>query len=362
VRQDLLHGRQVNIRQLEHRAPGWLCHLWIAANSHPAGFQPNRGQGRRGTVEGVTSSSVHADAPGHGSISGGIAGPLPLRIPSLMQELHDERLARAGVRLLLKRDDLINPDVPGNKWRKLKYNLAEAERSGHHTLLTFGGAYSNHIRATAAAGECLAFSTIGVIRGEEHLPLNDSLACAVRHGMRLTYLDRATYRHKDDPAAITRLRRTFGAFYLVPEGGSNALGVRGCAEIPAEINDDFEVICCACGTGGTLAGIALGLSPGQRAIGFPVLKNGGFLADEVSRLQREAAGREVGRWDIELGYHFGGYAKIKPDLAAFIADFNRHHGLLLNRIYVAKMMYGIIDLSSKGFFTNGSTVIAVITG
>jgi 1-aminocyclopropane-1-carboxylate deaminase len=292
----------------------------------------------------------------------GPAGSLPLRIPSPLQELYDERLARVGVRLLLKRDDLINPDVPGNKWRKLKYNLTEAERSGHDTLLTFGGAYSNHIRATAAAGERFGFATIGVIRGEEHLPLNDSLAYAVDHGMRLTYLDRGTYRHKHDPAVITRLRQAFGGFYLVPEGGSNGLGVRGCAEIPAEIPDGFDVICCPCGTGGTLAGIALGLRPGQRAIGFSVLKNGGFLAGEVIRLQREAADGEVSCWDIELGYHFGGYAKTTPELTAFIADFNRRHGLLLDRIYVAKMMYGIIDLSSNGFFASGSRVIAVITG
>jgi 1-aminocyclopropane-1-carboxylate deaminase len=287
---------------------------------------------------------------------------LPLRIPSPLQELADERLAGTGVQVLLKRDDLINPDVPGNKWRKLKYNLAEAGRSGHRTLLTFGGAYSNHIRATAAAGERFGFATIGVIRGEEHLPLNDSLAYAVRHGMQLTYLDRDTYRHKHDPAVIAPLRQAFGGFYLVPEGGSNGLGVRGCTEIPAEIPDDFDVICCPCGTGGTLAGIALGLRPGPHALGFAVLKNGGFLVDEVARLQREAAGKAVGCWDIELGYHFGGYAKSTPELAAFIADFQWRHGILLDRVYTAKMMYGIIDLARKGFFARGSTALAVITG
>lgn len=299
--------------------------------------------------------------PGSGSIAESV-GSLALRIPSPVQELRDERLAGAGVRLLLKRDDLINPDVPGNKWRKLKYNLAEAERSGHRTLLTFGGAYSNHIRATAAAGERFGFATVGVIRGEEHLPLNDSLAYAVRHGMRLTYLDRGSYRHKDDPAVIARLRRAFGGFYLVPEGGSNGPGVRGCAEVPAEIPDGFDVICCPCGTGGTLAGIALGLRPGQRALGFSVLKNGGFLAEDVTGLQQEAAGHNVGCWDIELGYHFGGYAKSTPELTAFAADFGRRHELLLDRVYVAKMMYGIMDLSRAGYFARGSTVAAVITG
>jgi 1-aminocyclopropane-1-carboxylate deaminase len=292
----------------------------------------------------------------------GHAGSLALRVPSPQQELLDERLADAGIRLLLKREDLINPEVPGNKWRKLKYNLAEAERSGHRTLLTFGGAYSNHIRATAAAGELFGFTTIGVIRGEQHLPLNESLSYAVQRGMRLTYLDRATYRQKHDPAVIDRLRKTFGDFYLVPEGGSNGPGVRGCTEIPAEIPDAYDVICCPCGTGGTLAGIALGLKPGQRALGFSVLKNGGFLTDEVRRLQREAAGHDVDGWDIELRYHFGGYAKSSPELSAFIGDFQRRHGLLLDRVYPAKMMYGIIDLAKTGFFASGSTVVAVITG
>jgi len=299
--------------------------------------------------------------PGPGGTAGH-AGLLALRVPSPQQELLDERLAEAGVRLLLKREDLINPEVPGNKWRKLKYNLAEAERSGHHTLLTFGGAYSNHVRATAAAGELFGFTTIGVIRGEQHLPLNESLSYAVQRGMRLTYLDRATYRHKHDPAVIDRLRKTFGDFCLVPEGGSNGPGVRGCTEIPAEIPDAYDVICCPCGTGGTLAGIALGLKPGQRALGFSVLKNGGFLTDEVRRLQREAAGHDVDGWDIELRYHFGGYAKSSPELSAFIGDFQRRHGLLLDRVYPAKMMYGIIDLAKTGFFASGSTVVAVITG
>ena len=213
-----------------------------------------------GTVETVTGNHAHVGATRGSTLEDD--GPFPLRVPSPLQEPHDKRLGDAGVRLLLKRDDLINPDVPGNKWRKLKYNLAEAERLGHHTLLTFGGAYSNHIRAIAAAADRFGFATIGVIRGEEHVPLNDSLAYAMSKGMRLTYLDRATYRQKRDPAVIARLRQVFGDFYLVPEGGSNGLGVRGCAEIPAEIPGDFNVICCPSGTGGTLAGPLAGALQG----------------------------------------------------------------------------------------------------
>jgi 1-aminocyclopropane-1-carboxylate deaminase len=288
--------------------------------------------------------------------------PIELRLPSPLVQLHDDRLARAGLRLFLKRDDLINPNIPGNKWRKLKYNLQAAREEGHQVLLTFGGAYSNHIRATAAAGYHYGFSTIGVIRGEEHLPLNPVLAVAADHGMRLEYLDRTAYRHKDDPALIASLRSRFGGFYLLPEGGSNALAARGCAQIPAEISQPFDVICCPCGTGGTLAGIAHGLAAGQRALGFSVLRGSEFLDQQVGELQRAAFGAISANWSIEHGFHFGGFARRKPVLDEFIADFADRHGLVLDWVYPAKMMYGIYALAERGAFAPGTAVVAVITG
>ena len=157
--------------------------------------------------------------------------PLTLRLPSPLETLVDERLATAGVEAMLKRDDLIHPDLPGNKWRKLKYNLRAAREAGHNVLLTFGGAYSNHIQATAAAGYYFGFSTIGVIRGEEHLPLNPILARAVRHGMTLTYVDRTLYRRKTDTEFVDQLHREYGDFYLIPEGSGNGHALRGCAEL-----------------------------------------------------------------------------------------------------------------------------------
>ncbi|HEV7899293.1 MAG TPA: pyridoxal-phosphate dependent enzyme [Planosporangium sp.] len=287
---------------------------------------------------------------------------IELRLPSPLVQPRDERLERRGVRLLLKRDDLIHPELPGNKWRKLKYNLARAGEQEHSTLLTFGGAYSNHIRATAAAGSHFGFATIGVIRGEEHLPLNPTLEYAVSRGMRLTYLDRCTYRRKHTPDVVDRLRREFGDFYLLPEGGSNELAARGCAEVPAEITEPFDVICSPVGTGGTLAGIAGGLTSGRRAMGFSVLRGGEFLATEVERLQRGAFGSVSGNWHIEYGFHFGGYAKRSAELDAFVADWAERHGTTLDRIYVAKMMYGIVALAQAGSFAPGSTVVAVVTG
>ena len=287
---------------------------------------------------------------------------LQLRLPSPLVQLDDERFTRRGVRLYLKRDDLIHPELRGNKWRKLRLNLTAAQEQGFSRLLTFGGAFSNHISATAAAGRYFGFETIGVIRGEEHLPLNDTLAAALDHGMELTYLDRGTYRRAMDYDILDGLRRRFGRCYVLPEGGSNALAVRGCREIPREIDVAFDLICCACGTGGTLAGIAGGLHAGQRAIGFSVLKGGEFLVDDVTRLQNEAFGTTTGNWSIETGFHFGGFAKRRPELDSFIGEFAVRHGFTLDRIYVAKMLYGLLTLTERGTFPPGTTVIAVVTG
>ncbi len=277
-------------------------------------------------------------------------------LPSPLVRLHDDRLGE--VRLFLKRDDLIHPDIPGNKWRKLKHNIPAAQAKG--TLLTFGGAYTGHIRATAAAGRLHGFRTIGVIRGEEHLPLNPVLAYAVEQGMTLTYLDRQTYRRKTEPEVVAALRDRFGDFFLLPEGGSNAEAVRGCSELPAEIGIDFDVIACACGTGGTLAGLSAGLKD-QRALGFSVLK-GGFLAGEVARLQRAALGTVRPNWTVTDEFHFGGYARRTADLDAFITDFDDRHGLRLDWVYVAKMLSGLYTLIDRGAFTSGTTVVAVVTG
>jgi 1-aminocyclopropane-1-carboxylate deaminase len=285
-----------------------------------------------------------------------------LRLPSPTQEITESRLDQAGVRLLLKRDDLIHPELPGNKWRKLEGNLEAARAGGHRRLLTFGGAYSNHLRALAAAGYHFGFDTVGVVRGEEHLPLNPSLAYATARGMRLAYLDRSSYRQKTDPDVIGGLRDRFGDFYLVPEGGSNALAVAGCTAIPAEVGERFDVICCPVGTGGTLAGIVAGLDTGQRAIGFSALKGGDFLHNDVARLLRDVQHLPGGEWRIETRYHFGGFARSTPQLDEFIIDFDRRHGILLERSYVAKMLFGVLDLADKASLSPGTVIVAVVTG
>jgi len=282
------------------------------------------------------------------------------RLPSPLQPIEDERFTRHGIRLLLKRDDLIHPDLPGNKWRKLAPNLRAA---GGRTLLTFGGAYSNHLRATAAAGRLLGFPTIGAVRGDElaDRPLNPSLSQCAADGMRLLFVDRATYREKDAPKvqeriltmASNRLGIEMGDVYVVPEGGSNALG--------RELRHLADVVAVACGTGGTLAGLAAGLGPGQSTVGFPVLK-GGFLGDAVTAFQREAFGGPAGDWSLDERFHFGGYARTSPGLDAFAEDFEARHRLPVERVYVAKMLYGLTALATEGAIPPGGTVAAVITG
>ncbi|MDT0453008.1 1-aminocyclopropane-1-carboxylate deaminase/D-cysteine desulfhydrase [Streptomyces hesseae] len=293
----------------------------------------------------------------------GAADPAALRpaLPSPLTELTDERFAERGLRLLLKRDDLIHPDLPGNKWRKLEPNLRAAAASGARTLLTFGGAYSNHLRATAAAGRLLGFGTIGVVRGDElaDRPLNPSLARCAADGMRLRFVDRATYRRKAEPEVLASLAPPDA--FVIPEGGSNAAAALGCTELGRELRGVADVVGVACGTGGTLAGLAAGLSAGQRAIGFPVLK-GGFLETEILRLQNEAFGGRRGAWTLDDRFHGGGYAKTSPELEAFAADFASRHGIELERVYVAKMLYGLTTLAQEGAFAPGTRVVTVITG
>ncbi|MFE9093747.1 1-aminocyclopropane-1-carboxylate deaminase/D-cysteine desulfhydrase [Streptomyces sp. NPDC007264] len=284
------------------------------------------------------------------------------RLPSPLREVADERFARHGVRLLLKRDDLIHPDLVGNKWRKLVPNLRAA---AGRPLLTFGGAYSNHLRATAAAGRLLGLATIGVVRGQELAgrPLNPSLARCAADGMRLHFVDRSTYRRVPDPATVAAVLRAADAeeAYVVPEGGSNADAVRGCRALGEELRGRADVVAVACGTGGTLAGLAAGLAPDQRALGVPVLK-GDFLARDTAALQARAFGGRRGEWGLDTRFHFGGFARTTPELDAFAADFGSRHGLPVERVYVAKLLYGLLALTEEGAFPPGTALAAVVTG
>ena len=287
--------------------------------------------------------------------------------PPLLQPLAHPAATAHGVRLLLWRDDLRHPDLPGNKARKLKYNLQQARIEGHSRLLTFGGAYSNHLAAVAAAGRLYGFATTGLVRGEAHHPLNPTLARCAADGMALHYLDRATYRRRAEPEFLADMQQQFGPTYLLPEGGTNALALRGVAELIAELRQhtDFDAVAVAAGTGGTLAGLTLGLAETNypaRAVGVAALKGGDFLRTEVDALTLAAAGTLLPGYELHTGYHFGGYAKLPAELRAFIQQFEATYGVLLDPIYTGKLLFGVLDLIEKKHFAPGSTVVVIHTG
>ncbi|WP_210462949.1 1-aminocyclopropane-1-carboxylate deaminase/D-cysteine desulfhydrase [Rufibacter roseolus] len=283
-------------------------------------------------------------------------------MPVLLQPLSDPLLTHKGVELAVLREDLLHPRIPGNKWRKLKYNLQAAQEGGCETLVTFGGAFSNHIAAVAAAGKEFGFSAIGYIRGEETLPLNPTLAFATGCGMQLRYLSRSDYRLRQDTRFQAEILKSAPKPYLLPEGGTNLLAVKGCTEIVTELTAPWDMLCVAAGTGGTLAGIVAGAAGKGKIIGFPALKGGEFLRDEVTELVQAYTGRTYHNWELQTGYHFGGYAKHTPELLAFIQTFHQRHDILLDPVYTGKMLFGVFDLIRQDYFPGGTRLIAVHTG
>ena len=279
-----------------------------------------------------------------------------------VQPLHDPLFTSKGVQVFLKREDLLHPTISGNKWRKLKYNLQAAREEEKDTLVTFGGAYSNHIAAVAAAGKEYNFRTVGYIRGEAHTNLNPTLSFAINCGMQLQYLDRETYRLKNTAAFTETLQHQHPNAYFLPEGGTNLLALKGCAEIIPEIPVAYDYVACAVGTGGTLAGLIAGLAGEKQIIGFPALKGGEFLKEDIKQLLNNYAGQEYTNWELQTAYHFGGYAKVKPELIQFIRYFKQQHQVQLEPVYTGKMLYGLYDLIRQDYFEPGTAVLAIHTG
>ena len=262
------------------------------------------------------------------------------------------------IRLFIKREDLIHPFISGNKYRKLKYNLKEAKRIESKSLLTFGGAFSNHIAAVAFAGKQNGFKTIGIIRGEELAEkalLNPTLQFAKDNGMLFYFISRELYRNKTSIDFKDDLKNKFGDFYLIPEGGTNKLAVQGCEEILTEEDYQYNYICCCVGTGGTISGLINSSQSHQKILGFPALK-GDFLSREILKFVK------TNNWELISDYHFGGYAKINESLIAFINRFQSDHNILLDPIYTGKMLYGIVDKIQKNQFEKGSKILAIHSG
>ncbi len=269
-----------------------------------------------------------------------------------------EAFSISNFNLVIKREDQLHPDISGNKLRKLKYNILEAKRLNKTTLLTFGGAYSNHIAAVAALGKEYGFKTIGIIRGEElvnKVSNNATLSFAKSCGMFFYFISRAEYRKKDELFFLENLKSIYGDFYLLPEGGTNEFAVKGCAEILTNKDTSFDYVCSSVGTGGTLAGLIKASNSLQTVIGFSALK-GTFQTSYINKFTRKK------NYRILDDYCFGGYAKINIELIEFINDFKNKTTVSLDPIYTGKMIFGIFDLINKGYFKENSTILAVHTG
>ncbi len=266
------------------------------------------------------------------------------------------------ISLFLKREDLLHPQVSGNKFRKLKYNLSCAASEGYTQLLTYGGAYSNHIAATAKAGQIEGFKTIGIIRGEElatdidrTLMHNETLRFAKQCGMKFHFVSRESYREKGSAIFKKSMTDKIGDFYEIPEGGTNDKAIGGCREILTENDKEFDYVCVAVGTGGTIAGLIESSNKSQQILGFPALK-GDFLQNEIKKYSNRD------NWSLNTDYHFGGYGKVPNELVNFINNFKMKYNIQLDPIYTGKMLFGIFDLMEQGYFSENTRILAVHTG
>ena len=269
-----------------------------------------------------------------------------------------EAFSISNFNLVIKREDQLHPDISGNKLRKLKYNILEAKRLNKSTLLTFGGAYSNHIAAVAALGKEYGFKTIGIIRGEElvdKVSINATLSFAKSCGMLLYFISREEYRKKNELFFFENLKSIYGDFYLLPEGGTNDFAVKGCAEILTNKDTSFDYVCSSVGTGGTIAGLIKSSNSLQTVLGFSALK-GTFQTSYINKFTRKK------NYRILDDYCFGGYAKVNAELIEFMNDFKNKTAVSLDPIYTGKMIFGIFDLINKGYFKENSTILAVHTG
>lgn len=277
---------------------------------------------------------------------------------SEIHPIHHQLLVNKQIQLSILREDLIHPQISGNKYRKLKYNILKAKELGFTKILTFGGAFSNHIAATAAAAKLNELEVIGIIRGEEVINLiedNPTLSFARNEGMEFKFISREEYRLKDTTEYLEYLRLQFPDYYIIPEGGTNQEAIKGCEEILNTACEKFDYIACAIGTAGTVTGIINSKKEHQKILGFPALK-GDFFYEEIRKLTKKDGYTIIGK------YHFGGYGKVSEDLINFINSFKKETNIPLDPIYTGKMMYGLMEMIREDYFTPETKILFVHTG
>ena len=286
---------------------------------------------------------------------------IKFNLPSPIQQIMDERIDNQGVSLYVKREDKIGNELTGNKYRKLILNIQFLLENEYQSVSTYGGAFSNHIHAVAAAGKLFNFKTKGIIRGEEPKQWSPTLKFAKAHGMELRFINRNTYTAKNFHLSLENSDH----HYLIPEGGTNALAIKGCQEIvneaQAQLAEQINYWMVCCGTGGTAAGIISALNNASKVVAFQILKGEG-MGNDIENLLSDNQLGTFNKWEINQDYHFGGYAKLNQALIDFMNDFKSRHGIQLDPIYTGKMMFGIYDLVGKGAIPRGSKIVAVHTG
>ena len=281
---------------------------------------------------------------------------IDLEIYSPVHQIKNKLFDEQGLSVFIKRDDLIHPFISGNKWRKLKYILKKASAENKTRLVTFGGAFSNHLLATSVTAAKFGFKSTGIVRAEE--VDNDTLFLCRLHGMELIFVDRESYRDKE--ALFNKYFGNDPDAFFIDEGGASPEGTQGCAELVDELSETYDHIFCACGTGTTAAGIINGLQKHQLPTEFnavPVFKNGDFMIGEIDRYLNQPV-----TYQLHTDYHFGGYAKTNNELIGFIKTFVADTGILIEPVYTGKMLYAIYDLAVKGHFKPGSKILAIHTG
>ncbi|GLX84207.1 1-aminocyclopropane-1-carboxylate deaminase [Thalassotalea loyana] len=283
--------------------------------------------------------------------------------PSPITPLHHPLFEQANISVCIKRDDQIHPIISGNKWRKLKGNVELALQQGKKGIVSFGGAYSNHIHALSYACKINGLSSVGIIRGEQHFQENATLSQAKSWGMNLQFVDRATYKLRHDEAFLIQVRDNYPDHLIVPEGGTNDAALTGVGEVMDELETqlEFDTIITPVGSAGTIAGLIKSDKNKHNIVGISVLKGAQYLEDEVKKLIQDDTNQTT-NWEILHDFHLGGYAKFSTRDIQHLAQLNKQLGVMFEPIYSGKMLLAFISLVEQGYFSSGERVVLLHTG